>query len=134
MADKKQRRKTFAEQKKAYTVSTVVLSRSVYTGRDKATVEIFFCYQQFFLLFFSHITQNSIQNITKLNNRHIFNISRSNQKSVPSTHQCCPGDGSETPALAHHGWIGHTCGSFARGQISRVRLDERETNLRNAEN
>ncbi len=30
----------------------------------------FFCYQQFFILFFSHITQHSIQNITKLNNRH----------------------------------------------------------------
>ncbi len=30
--------------------------------------------------FFSHITQHSIQNITKQNNRHILNISRSNQK------------------------------------------------------
>ncbi len=29
---------------------------------------------------FSHITQHSIQNITKQNNRHILNISRSNQK------------------------------------------------------
>ncbi len=43
MADKKQKRKTSAEQKKAYTVSTpdvkVVLSWSVYTGCDKATIE-----------------------------------------------------------------------------------------------
>ncbi len=31
-------------------------------------------------LFFSHITQHNIQNITKQNNRHILNISRSNQK------------------------------------------------------
>ncbi len=34
----------------------------------------------FFFFFFSHITQHSIQNITKQNNRHILNISRSNQK------------------------------------------------------
>ncbi len=38
----------------------------------------------FFLLstfiFFSHITQHSIQNITKQNNRHILNISKSSQK------------------------------------------------------
>ncbi len=42
----------------------------------------FFCYQQFFFFFFffSHITQHNIQNITKQNNRHILNISRSNQK------------------------------------------------------
>ncbi len=33
-----------------------------------------------FLFIFSHITQHSIQNITKQNNRHILNISRSNQK------------------------------------------------------
>ncbi len=43
MADKKQKRKTSAEQRKAYIMSKqdakVVLSRSVYTGRDKATVE-----------------------------------------------------------------------------------------------
>ncbi len=32
------------------------------------------------IFFFSHITQHSIQNITKQNNRHILNISRSNQK------------------------------------------------------
>ncbi len=31
-------------------------------------------------LFFSHITQHSIQNITKQSNRHIRNISRSSQK------------------------------------------------------
>ncbi len=37
-------------------------------------------YQQFFILFFSLITQHSIQNITKLNNRHILNISKSSQK------------------------------------------------------
>ncbi len=34
----------------------------------------------FFFFFFSHLTQHSIQNITKQNNRHILNISRSNQK------------------------------------------------------
>ncbi len=43
MADKKQKGKMSVEQKKAYTVSTpdatVVLSWSVYTGRDKATAE-----------------------------------------------------------------------------------------------
>ncbi len=33
-----------------------------------------------FYFIFSHITQHSIQNITKQNNRHILNISRSNQK------------------------------------------------------
>ncbi len=38
----------------------------------------FFCYQHFFI--FSHITQHSIQNITKQNNRHILNISKSSQK------------------------------------------------------
>ncbi len=32
------------------------------------------------VFFFSHITQHNIQNITKQNNRHILNISRSNQK------------------------------------------------------
>ncbi len=36
----------------------------------------------FFSFFFLHITQHSIQNITKLNNRHILNISRSNQKGA----------------------------------------------------
>ncbi len=40
----------------------------------------FFGYQQFFIWFFSHITQHNIQNITKQNNRHILNISRFNQK------------------------------------------------------
>ncbi len=30
--------------------------------------------------FFSHITQHNIQNITKQNNRHILNISKSSQK------------------------------------------------------
>ncbi len=33
-----------------------------------------------FYFLFSHITQHNIQNITKQNNRHILNISRSNQK------------------------------------------------------
>ncbi len=33
-----------------------------------------------YFFFFSHITQHSIQNITKQNNRHILSISRSNQK------------------------------------------------------
>ncbi len=32
-------------------------------------------------LFFSHITQHSIQNITKQNNRHILNISKSSQRA-----------------------------------------------------
>ncbi len=39
-----------------------------------------FCYQQFFIFYFSHTTQHNIQNTTKQNNRHILNISRSNQK------------------------------------------------------
>ncbi len=43
MADKKQKRKTSAEQKKAYTVSTPDAApqqlKSVYTGRDKETIE-----------------------------------------------------------------------------------------------
>ncbi len=42
--------------------------------------DFLFFYQQFFFLFFSHITQHNIKNITKQNNRHILNISRSNQK------------------------------------------------------
>ncbi len=41
---------------------------------------LFFVINNFFILFFSHITQHIIQNITKQNNRHILNISRSNQK------------------------------------------------------
>ncbi len=40
----------------------------------------FFCYQQFLFLFFSHTTQQNIQNKTKQNSRHILNISRFNQK------------------------------------------------------
>ncbi len=39
----------------------------------------YFFYQHLFL-FFSHIIQHSIQNITKQNNRHILNISKSSQK------------------------------------------------------
>ncbi len=38
----------------------------------------FFVINIFFV--FSHITQHSIQNITKQNNRHILNISKSSQK------------------------------------------------------
>ncbi len=49
--------------------------------------------------------------------------------SVPSTHQRCPGDGHESPAPAHHGWIGHTWGSFAHGQISRVRPGNEEKRI-----
>ncbi len=41
---------------------------------------VFFLFLSTFLFIFSHKTQHSIQNITKQNNRHIFNISRSNQK------------------------------------------------------
>ncbi len=47
----------------------------------------FFCYQQFFIFFF-HTTQHSIQNITKQNNRHILNISRSNQKGGREGRTC----------------------------------------------
>ncbi len=39
-----------------------------------------FRYQHLFFLFFSHITQHSIQNTTKQNNRHTLNISKSSQK------------------------------------------------------
>ncbi len=61
--------------------SPVMFVLLLYTGHQGTTqtLFLFFCYQQF-ILFFSHITQHSIQNITKLNNRHILNISRSNQK------------------------------------------------------
>ncbi len=45
---------------------------------NKTTSFFFFFVMNYF--FFSHITQRSIQNITKQNNRHILNISRSNQK------------------------------------------------------
>ncbi len=41
---------------------------------------LLFSYSQILTFFFSHITQHNIQNITKHNNRHILNISRSNQK------------------------------------------------------
>ncbi len=41
---------------------------------------LFFFFINNFLLFFSHTTQHNIQNTTKQNNRHILNISRSNQK------------------------------------------------------
>ncbi len=54
--------------------------RLVCRGQSQGCLLHFFCYQQFFILFFSHITQHSIQNITKQNNRHILNISRSSQK------------------------------------------------------
>ncbi len=40
---------------------------------------VLYSYASFFY-FFSHITQHSIQNITKQNNRHILNISKSSQK------------------------------------------------------
>ncbi len=43
-------------------------------------MQCFFVINSFLFLFFSHITQHNIQNITKQNNRHILNISRSNQK------------------------------------------------------
>ncbi len=36
--------------------------------------------KSFIIIFFSHIPQHSIQNITKQNNRHILNISKSSQK------------------------------------------------------
>ncbi len=39
----------------------------------------FFFFKKIFFLF-SHTTQHNIQNTTKQNNRHILNISRSNQK------------------------------------------------------
>ncbi len=40
---------------------------------------LFFFFKKIFFLF-SHTTQHNIQNTTKQNNRHILNISRSNQK------------------------------------------------------
>ncbi len=43
----------------------------------------FFCFvllSTIFYFIFSHTTQHNIQNTTKQNNRHILNISRSNQK------------------------------------------------------
>ncbi len=47
--------------------------------RRACTCAFFFLVSTFFY-FFSHITQHSIQNITKQNNRHILNISKSSQK------------------------------------------------------
>ncbi len=44
---------------------------------DRNEYSLFFVINIFF--FFSHITQHSIQNITKQNNRHILNNSKSNQ-------------------------------------------------------
>ncbi len=41
---------------------------------------VFFLLSTIFYFIFSHTTQHNIQNTTKQNNRHILNISRSNQK------------------------------------------------------
>ncbi len=46
----------------------------------QVSVHYIFLLSTIFYFIFSHITQHSIQNITKQNNRHILNISRSNQK------------------------------------------------------
>ncbi len=54
--------------------------KGTYTITAFCEQSCFFCYQQFFFFFFSHTTQHNIQNTTKQNNRHILNISRSNQK------------------------------------------------------
>ncbi len=55
-----------------------------YTHRVSVTSQRWFTDFFFFVInifyFFSHITQHSIQNITKQNNRHILNISKSSQK------------------------------------------------------
>ncbi len=56
-------------------VIVVFVSRTM-----KSQSLVFFVINSFLFLFFSHITQHNIQNITKQNNRHILNISRSNQK------------------------------------------------------
>ncbi len=47
--------------------------------QTKCNYFFFFVINNFFF-FFSHTTQHNIQNTTKQNNRHILNISRSNQK------------------------------------------------------
>ncbi len=44
------------------------------------TLILFFVINNFLFFIFSHTTQHNIQNTTKQNNRHILNISRSNQK------------------------------------------------------
>ncbi len=54
-------------------------------NREEKAIATFISRQLFFFViniffFFSHITQHSIQNITKQNNRHILNISKSSQK------------------------------------------------------
>ncbi len=46
----------------------------------RACVFFLFVINNFFFFFFSHTTQHNIQKTTKQNNRHILNISRSNQK------------------------------------------------------
>ncbi len=48
--------------------------------RRKAFGPFFFLLSTIFYFIFSHTTQHNIQNTTKQNNRHILNISRSNQK------------------------------------------------------
>ncbi len=48
-------------------------------GRHRPTLVLYLFFINIFL-FFSRITQHSIQNITKQNNRHILNISKSSQK------------------------------------------------------
>ncbi len=63
--------------KLTYLYNSLQLSTGMNTSGSK-TPTTFFCYQQFF--FFLHTTQHNIQNTTKQNNRHILNISRSNQK------------------------------------------------------
>ncbi len=56
------------------------LSHKHLTLNMEHTTLLFFFLLSTFFLFFSHITQHSIQNITKQNNRHILNISKSSQK------------------------------------------------------
>ncbi len=50
------------------------------SGQMNKTAILSFLLSTIFYLFFSHTTQHNIQKTTKQNNRHILNISRSNQK------------------------------------------------------
>ncbi len=61
--------------------SIIVVVKKIYCRSiTQNDTDFFFIINSFLFLFFSHITQHNIQNITKQNNRHILNISRSNQR------------------------------------------------------
>ncbi len=64
------------------TIKPIINKAFVASSGDIITIYIFFFFFVInnYFYFFSHTTQHNIQNTTKQNNRHILNISRSNQK------------------------------------------------------